>query len=108
MFRFVILFVLGFAKGKSQWVRELLKMWCWDYATIYFVNILGMPCSFLSIFLEKKSLENDEPLDDFYFFNTRKIHFAKVFSKFSLKIAKGFHPKKVKTLVRTWKVKSSD
>jgi hypothetical protein len=26
----------------------------WDYATIYFVNILGMPCSFLSIFLEKK------------------------------------------------------
>jgi hypothetical protein len=30
-----------------------------------------------------------------------KIHFPKVFSKFSLKIAKEFHPKNVKTLVRT-------
>jgi hypothetical protein len=34
---------------------------------IYFVNILGMPCSFLLILLKKNYLEIDEPLDDFFF-----------------------------------------
>ncbi len=66
-------------------------MWGWDYATIYFVNALFFSFKFFRKKIFRKMMN----------LLMMKIHFPKVFSKFSLKIAKEFHPKNVKTLVRT-------
>jgi len=41
-----------------------------------------MPCSFLLNFLEKKSLENDEPFDEFFKKKLGKYIFPRFFQNF--------------------------
>jgi hypothetical protein len=67
MFRFVILFVLGFAKGikpMGEGTSQNVGLGLFYYKLCeYFRNALFFSFNF---FRKKISLENDEPFDDFF------------------------------------------